>query len=159
MKLWRGFPAPSTYRLLPVLVAGLAVALALPSWAALGDNTMSVQNDQAHMKGTLRTLSGERFVMHEIRTPAGHTVREYVSSGGKVFGVAWQGPSVPDLQQILGPYFETMKQAAAQKRSRGPLIINNGNFVFMQTGHMRAFQGSAYLLQEVPQGVSATDIK
>jgi hypothetical protein len=144
---------------LRALLPSFLLALAFPVWAALGDNTMSVQNDQARMKGTLRSVAGERFVMHEIRTPAGHAVREYVSPQGTVFGIAWEGPSVPDLQQVLGPYFDTMKQAAAQKSSRGPLIIDDGKFVFVQAGHMRAFRGSAYLSQELPQGVSATDIK
>lgn len=150
-----GFSRGTMRALLPCFL----VALAFPAWAALGDNAMSVQSDQARMKGTLRSVVSERFVMHEIRTPAGHAIREYVSPAGSVFGVAWEGPSVPDLQQVLGSYFDTMKQAAAQKRTRGPLIVDTGSFVFVQTGHMRSFQGSAYLPQELPQGVSTTDIK
>jgi hypothetical protein len=137
----------------------LMVCLALPAWAALGDNTMSVQNDQVHMKGTLRLVTSDRYVMHEIRTSSGGSVREYVSPGGTVFGIAWDGPGVPDLQQILGPYFETMKQAAAQRRGHGPLVIDTPEFYFAQTGHMRAFHGTAHLPQQLPQGVTATDVR
>ena len=145
--------------ILRLLLSSLVLALALPAWAALGENTMSVQNDQVHMKGSLRSVTSQRYVMHEIRTPAGASVREYVSNSGTVFGVAWDGPGVPDLQQVLGSYFDTMKQAAASRRGHGPLVIDTPDFYFVQSGHMRSFRGSAYLPQQLPQGVDATEIK
>jgi hypothetical protein len=141
--------------LFPVLL----LALALPAWAALGDNTMSVQNDQVHMKGTLRTVTNDRYVLHEITTPSGGSVREYVSNGGTVFGVAWDGPGSPDLQQLLGSYFDTVRKAAAQRRGHGPVVIDTPDLYFVQTGHMRAIHGTAYIPQQLPQGMQSTDIK
>ena len=145
--------------MLRLLLPSFLLALVLPAWAALGENTMSVQNDQVHMKGTLRSVVSRRYVMHEIRTPAGASVREYVSNSGTVFGVAWDGPGVPDLQQVLGSYFDAMKQAAAARRAHGPLVIDTADFYFAQSGHMRSFHGSAYLPQQLPRGVDATEIK
>ena len=49
--------------------------------------------------------------MHEITTTTG-VVREFVSPGGAVFGVAWDGQFPPDLQQLLGPYYQQAQQAA-----------------------------------------------
>ena len=141
--------------LLPLFV----MALAFPAFAALGENTMSVQNDQIHMNGTLRSVTTERYVMHEIRTPSGGAVREYVSPGGNVFGIAWEGPGVPDLRQLLGSYFDTVQKLAAQRRGHGPVVIDTPELFFAQTGHMRAIRGSAHLPQELPQGVSASDIR
>lgn len=155
MRFPASFPRANVSLLLPCFV----LALAFPAWGALGDNVMSVQNDQIHMKGTLRSVANERYVLHEIRTASGGSVREFVSPGGSVFGLAWEGPNVPDLQQILGQYFETMKQAASQRRSRGPLIIHTPEFVFEQTGHMRSFRGRAYLPQDLPQSVDAAEIQ
>ncbi len=137
----------------------LLLASAFPAWAALGDNTMSVQEDQIHMKGTLRTVPSDRFVMHQITTPSGGSVREYVSSSGSVFAVAWDGPGSPDLQQLLGSYFDTVRKTAAQRRGRGPLVIDTPQLYFAQTGHMRAIHGVAYLPQQLPTGVQSTDIK
>lgn len=142
-----------------VLIPVLLLALAFPAWAALGDNTMSVQADQIHMKGTLRSVAGDRYTMNEIRTPSGGAVREYVSPGGTVFGVAWDGPGAPDLQQLLGPYFDTVRKAAEQRRGHGPVVIDTPQLYFAQSGHMRAIRGTAYLPQELPQGVQSTDIK
>ena len=141
--------------LLPVLLA-----LAFPAWAALGDNLMSVQNDQVHMKGSLRSVAMQRYVMHEIQLPSGGAVREFATVQGSVFGVAWSGPSVPDLQQVLGSYFEQMKQTVQNRRGHGPLVIETPGLVLQQSGHMHSgFYGSAYVPGMLPQGVDTNEIK
>jgi len=129
------------------------------AWCSLGDNSISIQSDQLQMHGTVRVVTTGRYSMHEIRTPSGGTIREYVSPGGTVFAVGWDGPGVPDLKQILGSYFDTMKQTAARRRGHGPLVIDTPEFYFVQSGHMRSFHGTARLPQQLPQGVSAADIK
>ena len=93
-----------------LLFCGLAI-LPIPAAAVLGDSAASVLNDQARMKGTLRSVDARTYVIHEITTPAGTVVREYVSPAGAVFGVAWQGQFPPDLEQLLGPYYQQAKQA------------------------------------------------
>jgi Protein of unknown function (DUF2844) len=153
-----GFPNGRSLRL---LIPSVVLALAFPAWASLGQNVTSVQSDKVHMQGALRTVASQRYVKHEIRVPTGQVVREYVSPDGNVFGVAWDGPYQPDLQQLLGSYFEPMKQAAAaqRRRGRGPLTIESSGFVFHQSGHMRSFSGSAYVPAMVPQGVDVTEIQ
>ena len=99
---------------LPILLLwGLAI-LPIPAAAVLGDSAASVLNDQARMKGTLRSVEARTYVLHEISTPTGTIVREYVSPAGAVFGVAWQGQLPPDLEQLLGPYFQQARQAVQQ---------------------------------------------
>jgi Protein of unknown function (DUF2844) len=153
-----GFPSGRGLRL---LLPSVVLALAFPAWASLGENVTSVQSDKVHMQGSVRSVATQRYVKHEIRVPTGQVVREYVSADGNVFGVAWDGPFLPDLQQVLGTYFEPMKQAAAaqQRRGRGPLTIETSGFVFHQGGHMRNFRGSAYVPALVPQGVDVTEIQ
>src|ERR1700722_19006066 len=48
------------------------------------------------------SLGGE---LTSIEAPDETVVDEYVSPAGTVFAVAWHGPFVPDMQQILGSYF------------------------------------------------------
>jgi hypothetical protein len=153
-----GFPNGSALKL---LLPSVLLAFAFPAWASLGDNVTTVQADQAHMRGTLRSVATQRYVKHEIQVPTGQKVREFVSPDGNVFGVAWDGPSQPDLRQVLGSYFETMKQAAVAQQHRGnsPISIETSSFVFQANGHARSFHGRAYVPAMVPQGVDVTDIQ
>ena len=148
-----------------VLLAALLLALPLPAMAVLGDNAASVLTDQARMKGTLRSVDNGTYVMHEITSGAGTVVREFVSPAGVVFGVAWEGQFPPDLQQLLGPYYQQAQraeQAGTQeqqpRRSRAPVVIESPGLVLYETGHMRSFHGQAYIPQLVPQGVQVSEI-
>ncbi len=153
-----GFPNGRTLRL---LLPGVLLALAFPAWASLGDNVTTVQSDNARMKGTLRSVATVNYVTHEIQVPTGQVVREFVSHDGTVFGVAWDGPFQPDLQQLLGSYFEPVKQvvAAQQRHGHGPVSVETSGFIFHSGGHARSFHGSAYLPAMVPQGVDVSQIQ
>ena len=123
----------------------------------------SVEADRAKMQGSLRTSSSDLYTVHEIRTSTGVAVREYASPAGKVFAVAWQGPFLPDLHQLLGAYFDQYTQAAQAQRAlrhgRGPLLIQQPGLVVQSAGHLRAFLGKAYLPQMLPAGLHAEDIR
>jgi hypothetical protein len=114
------------------------------------------------MQASLQTSSKDGYEIHEMRSQNNVVVREYVS-GGKVFGVAWQGPTRPDLQQLLGTYFQQFSQAAqaqkAQRRARGPLVINEPGLVVEMSGHPRFFMGKAYVPGMLPSGVQAKEIQ
>lgn len=144
------------------LLVALFLMLPFPARAVLGDNAASVLSDQARMKGTLHSTDLKTFVIHEI-TASGTVLREYVSNGGLVFGVSWEGQFPPDFQQLLGSYYERAKQAAAQPQEahlrRAPIAIDSPGLVFQQTGHPRNFHGVAYILRLVPNGVLASDIR
>ena len=143
---------------LPILLLSVFVLVPLASWAALGDNAASVLNDQARMKGTLRSTDAHTYVMHEITASSGTVVREFVSPAGAVFGVAWEGTLPPDLQQLLGPYYQQAKQVTQSqpRQGRRPISIETEGLVLQQTGHPRSFQGRAYIPQLVPNSVDAT---
>jgi hypothetical protein len=136
------------------------MAATAPAFAALGGDVASVDADRVRMKATHRMIAGSTYSVQEIQTPAGTTIREYVSPAGKVFGVVWQGPQMPDLKQLFGDYFGTYQDAAKAKRtSRGALRVVQPDIVVHSGGHMRAFFGRAYVPQLVPTGVSIDDIK
>lgn len=155
------------------LLALFLLLLPFNAWAALGDNAASVLTDQARMKGTLSSIDHRTYVLHEITMVSGAKVREYVTPGGAVFGVAWEGQFLPDLELLLGAYYQQAQQAAAEqaastqtqqggvpvRRARGPMVIETPGLVLVQTGHMRSFHGVAYVPQLVPQGVQASDVR
>jgi Protein of unknown function (DUF2844) len=151
-----------------VLLSVVVLALPFPALAVLGDTAASVLNDQARMKGTLRSVDNHTYVMHEITAPSGAVVREFVTPQGAVFGVVWEGQFPPDLQQLLGPYYQQAEQvqAAARqsenqapRRRRAPIVIETPGLVLYETGHVRSFHGQAYIPQLVPQGVQTSDIR
>lgn len=124
---------------------------AAPAWAVLGEPVASVQSDQRFMKAQVREVAGEGYSLHEIKASEGTVVREYVSPEGMVFGVSWEGPSMPNLQQVLGSYYaEFQKAAQSPHRRRGPLVVQTDKVVIESGGHMRAFHGRAYVPSLVP---------
>lgn len=136
----------------------LMLALPLPALAALGGDVSSVQEDKAQMKGTLKTTENDAYTVHEI-TAAGNTiVKEYVSPAGKVFAITWHGQFIPNMQQLLGTYFDQYSQAAKEQREshpgRHPLNIQQSGLVVQSGGHMRSYMGRAYAPDMVPQGVN-----
>jgi hypothetical protein len=140
-----------------------ALALPFSAWASLGGDLASVQNDQAKLQGTLRTTNGNSYNVNEIQTPNGIVVREFASSSGAIFGVAWQGRSHPDLRQVLGAYYDSYVKAVqaqrAQRHGHGPLLIQLPGLVVQMGGHMRSLVGRAYIPQNLPAGVQAGEIR
>jgi len=138
----------------------LVFAFTLPAHAALGESEATVEADRNQMRGTLNVSRTYRYSVHEMVLPSGTTVREYVSPAGVVFGVAWEGPFMPDLRQLLGSYYEQYGAAVkARHAGRAPLVIDEPRLVVRSSGHMRAFAGQAFLPGIVPQGVGVEELK
>jgi hypothetical protein len=127
--------------------------------AALGEPETSVQADVARLRGSITVTPHANYRLHEIQLPSGTLVREFAGSDGKVFAVAWNGPTIPNLRQTLGQYFDNYVTAAKAPHSgHHHLQIRDSNLVVQAGGHMRAFSGLAYLPQAVPSGVNIGDL-
>jgi hypothetical protein len=135
---------------------------ASPGWAALGGSVESVAADQVKFqaKRTMAEMPG--YSVHVISRDDGELIREYVTPDGRVFGVSWNGPAIPDLSQLLGSYsaeFHSTLLAQPKSFGRRPASVHNSDLVVETGGHMRAFQGRAYVNSMLPAGVSAETIK
>ena len=145
-----------------VLAGGLLSCAFIPciATAALGEPEASVQADLAELHGSITVAEHTNYRVHEIQLPSGTVVREFVGSGGTVFAIAWRGPTVPNLRQTLGRYFDSYTAAArANGTSRHHLQINQSDLVVHAGGHMRAFSGVAYLPPAVPSGVNIGELR
>jgi len=147
-----------------VTIALVLFAFPLSALAVLGGDVTSVHSDKVRMKGTLRSTHTEIYTVHEILSPNGTTVREYISPNGKIFAVVWHGPFIPNLRELFGQYFEQYSKAAQTRNSirphmRGPLLIQEPGLVVQTGGHMRAYFGKAYIPGMVPQGVHIEEIQ
>ena len=138
----------------------VALAVTAPAFAALGGDATSVQADLVRMKGALRITSSAGFTVHEITTPYGTVVREYLTPADKVFAVSWHGPVIPDLRQMLGGYYGQYEQAASAPHLGGHrhLAIEQPGLVVQSSGRMRAFYGRAWAPDLLPQNFSVSAI-
>jgi len=141
----------------------LMLALSLPALAALGGDVTSVHQDQAQMKGTLKSTKAATYTVHEIKDSVGTVVKEYVSPAGKVFAITWHGPFIPNMQQLLGSYYQQFADAASAQHQahvgRRALSIQQPGLVVQNGGHVRSYFGKAYDPTMLPQGVTADEIQ
>ena len=152
-------PNPFPGRAAIAAAAGLALAsLATPAMAALGGAADTVNTDTTVLRGMLRSVPQVQYDMQEIDSNA-VTVREYVTRGGQVFAVTWQGIAPPNFQQLLGEYFPRLQHTAgAGTTNRGVAshrhyAIAQSDFVMNSFGRQGDFHGTAYLPSLVPEGV------
>ncbi len=127
--------------------------------ASLGEDASSVLADQARLQATLEVANAPQFAVHRLQLPSGVTVKEYVSPAGMVFAVTWQGPSIPDLQQVLGRYFEAYAAAVRSASAAGARTAQQDGLVVQTGGHMRAFSGRVYVAPMLPRGVAAEELQ
>ncbi|EIM93008.1 hypothetical protein WQE_51737 [Paraburkholderia hospita] len=111
------------------------------------------------------TGASASYTVRQTTLGNGTVIREYISSAGSVFGLAWSGPQMPNLSDLLGSYFPQYVAGVTSARKvrggggHGPGIVQDSGLVVHSGGHMGAFSGQAYLPQALPAGVSGTDIQ
>lgn len=145
------------------LALSAALTFASPAQAALGGNADSVSADSSALRGELRSTPQVQYDVQQI-TQGALIVREYLTRSGQVFAVTWQGPVLPDLQQLLGNYFATFQSAAAANHRANPgrhrqLNVAQSDLVVQSSGRLRDFHGLAYLPSLVPAGVSVSALQ
>jgi hypothetical protein len=146
-----------------ILVMLLASAILAPAWAALGQPSVSVERDRVMMKGQRQSRTAAGYVIETI-TVAGMEIKEYISGEGLVFAIVWTGTGSPDLQLLLGDYFDDYRTgliAARQRkpRVREPFKMKSARLVVERAGHSRSLWGRAYLPTRLPPGVKPEDIR
>lgn len=143
-------------------VLAAVVVFCVPAFASLGSNVSSVEADRAHMNASVSVSQARDYAIHEIQSPAGTVVDEYVSPAGTVFAVSWHGMFPPDMQQILGTYFQqyvAALQAQPHRYGHPPLNIQEDGLVIQTGGHIRAHFGRAYIPDQLPESMTADQIR
>jgi hypothetical protein len=155
-----------------------ALAAAVPAaHAALGgapmptpsDATTAIVSPTAHAASAPTTgmasgmTAAPGYTVRATTFSTGTAVREYIGADGTVFGLAWNGPRMPDLQALLGSYFPQyasgVKALHAAHPGRGPVAIEQPGLVVHSGGHMGSFFGGAWLPGALPAGMTGADIK
>jgi Protein of unknown function (DUF2844) len=145
----------------------LLAVLVLPAWAGpafagLGGDAAGVLGDASALHAAVIAGARQQYDIREIADESSMRVREYLNRDGIVFAVGWSGPVMPDLQRLLGPYFEEYATALAALKSPGlhrSVRIASSGLVVESGGHLRAYAGRAYVPALVPGGVSVADLR
>lgn len=142
------------------LISAFLLAYASVSLAALGGLPEQFNAPDATVVSHV-TPTGSNYVTHDTILSSGTQVSEYISDGGKVFAVTWKGPILPDLKALLGKHFDTMvaESTKAPRAGRSQMAVSHPEVVINSGGHMRAFEGSAWIPAEFPAGFTATDLR
>jgi hypothetical protein len=129
-----------------------------PALAALGGDATSVEADRARVNGALHVTPVADYAVHEIQTPNGLVIHEYLSSSGKVFAVSWRGPGMPDLS-LLGSYAAEVREATPRPHfDHHHLSVQTPNVVVWSSGHLRTFIGRAWVPALLPSDFSLNDL-
>ncbi len=144
----------------PLAAAALLAAASAPSWAALGGDASSVQNDQVHLKAQSRDArAAGGYTIEQLQLASGTVVREFVSPDGKVFAVSWRGQRIPELRSLLGAYYPAFAAGASAPHSgRKHLTVRQNDLVVQSNGRMRAFYGRAYVPSLLPPNFDLQEI-
>lgn len=130
--------------------------------ATLGEFAASVESDRKALLSVQRAMKArDGYTVQEFSSDS-VVVREYVSSSGVVFGIAWNGLTHPDLTQLLGSYTAEYRKAL-QQTPRKPgyrrLQVKTDRIVVEKWGRMRNLRGRAYVPALIPPEVSVDEIK
>ncbi|RAS25239.1 DUF2844 domain-containing protein [Paraburkholderia bryophila] len=162
---------PSSLFAVPSAHAGLGGApMTPPADASVSSRT--IQPAASAALSVMRSASGAAssssasapYTVRETTLGNGTVVREYLAADGSVFGIAWRGPQMPDLNEMLGSYFPQYVAGvkavkAGRGGGRGPVAVDQSGLVVHSGGHMGAFNGQAWLPPALPAGVSGSDIQ
>lgn len=142
-----------------------ALLFLLPACAGLGHAALGGPPEQFDAASPVVesniTAAGAAYLTRATTLATGTLVREYLAPGGAVFAVSWDGPVLPDLKALLGKYFETMVAESARlpRAGRSHLGVDKPEVVIHSGGHMRAFEGSAWIPAQLPAGFSAAELR
>jgi hypothetical protein len=108
---------------------------------------------------TVVSKTSSNYLVLDTTLATGTQVRQYVAVSGLVFAVTWSGPFLPELRILLGKYFDAMLAESARTTSvgRSHIAINHREFVINLGGHMRAFEGEAWIPAQMPTDFSVDD--
>jgi hypothetical protein len=127
--------------------------------AELG-GTMSTQPGTA--TAAPQTLLNGALRMRTLTDAGNTTINEYATSTGEIIAYTWQGPTMPDLNALLGKYAGSYRAGAAASPATGNLHASRvvGPDVIVESGGlMRSYTGRVWLPTEMPPGVTSADFR
>ncbi|MFM0337631.1 DUF2844 domain-containing protein [Paraburkholderia fungorum] len=151
----------------------LSFSLTVPASAMLLAALLVSADVRAELGGTMSTEPGASAAAPQIllngalrmrmRVDAGNTtITEYATSTGEIIAYTWQGPTMPDMNALLGKYAASYRAGAAASPATGNLHASRvvrPDVIVESGGPMRGYAGRAWLPAAVPSGVTSADFR
>ncbi|MDQ7979404.1 DUF2844 domain-containing protein [Paraburkholderia sp. SARCC-3016] len=145
-----------------VLAAGsAAILIAAPARAQLGGTMPATA--QAGSAAVANHLADASIRIRAWTDEGGTTIHEYATGDGLIFAYTWEGPTMPNLDGLLGRYSGSYRAKAAELAgSRASLHASRvvqPDVIVDSGGQMRSYVGRAWLPAAIPPGISPSDLQ
>ncbi|MFO0700296.1 MAG: DUF2844 domain-containing protein [Nitrospira sp.] len=139
----------------------LHLSAVTPAAGVLGDSTATVEHDRTMVNGT-STIESKGEVYVYVVKASGIVVREYASSTGVVFGLAWKHQAGRlNLEQLFGVYYGEYSRAVAvqPRQSQRFHRIETEHLIIERGGRMGATWGRVWIPALLPPGITQDQIQ
>jgi len=152
-----------TFCFLCLLITTFLFGLPSVAFAILGETKETVENDRQKISGSRESQAHGQYSIETINA-SGLIVHEYVAQNGTIFAVSWTGNRFPDLNSLLGSYFNEYQKTLLDWRKnvphrRGPLRLRSTNLSVDTGGRRPKLWGRAYVPSFLPSGVTEEEIQ
>ena len=92
---------------------------------------------------------------------SGTEVHEFLNDRDTVFAVSWSGPFLPDLKEVLGSHFQTLRDHVKKRAggARSQVRLQQDDLVIFSGGRPGAFEGRAWIPALLPAGFDTAAVK
>ncbi|HEY4350384.1 MAG TPA: DUF2844 domain-containing protein [Paraburkholderia sp.] len=153
---------PHIMRLGVALAAGSAAMLMAPPACAQLGGTMPA-SPHAGSAAVANHLADASIRIRAWTDEGGTKIHEYATGDGLIFAYTWEGPTMPNLEGLLGRYSVSYRAKAAELAgTRGSLHasrIVQPDVIVDSGGQMRSYVGRAWLPAAIPPGISPADLQ
>jgi hypothetical protein len=135
----------------------LLLSLPIFAKAELGGNLTGITQEQKTFGSSLTSSPQSNYTIYIQSISPDLVIKEYVSSSGNIFGVAWKGSTLPNFQILLGNYYSNY--LSAQQQNPRSVFLQDNNLVIESSGVMGGYIGRAFLPKQVPTGLAPAAIQ
>lgn len=151
-----------------LLMLFLSVLQGALAYAALGSSPSSFDQNGIQMAArSIMPRSADSIAVYTVsqnRLASGTVVREYANLQGVVFAVSWNGPTLPDLQNLMGQQFTMLSNHSTPASSQvgapqRQLALSPSDMMMVASSHQRNFVGRAWIPAALPPGFNTAVIE
>lgn len=151
-----------------LLMLFLSVLQGALAYAALGSSPSSFDQNGIQMAArSIMPRSADSMAVYTVsqnRLASGTVVREYANLQGVVFAVSWNGPTLPDLQSLMGQQYTMLSNHGTPDRSRvgapqRQLALSPSDMMMVASSHQRHYVGRAWIPAALPPGFNTAVIE
>ena len=141
-----------------VLLLSVCVA---SSYAGLGGAPAAPSPHLLSNAASLATSNPSTYTDLKRTLDSGTEVHEFLNARGTVFAVSWSGPFLPDLKELLGSHFQTLRDHVNQHAggARSQVRLQQDDLVIFSGGRPGAFEGRAWIPSLLPAGFDTAAVK